>query len=214
MLTLIRVCALLVFTLLANGAEAGASPEKALQALLEGNERFVMAKYTNINITNERREELVKGQQPFAVIVSCSDSRVPPELVFDQGLGELFVIRTAGQVIDDVALGSIEYAIEHLNVPLIFVLGHDDCGAVKAAIAGGEVSGHISAIVNPIKPAIDKAKTQAGSLVANTVKGNLDLTVEKIKTSSPIISQSLEKNHVKVVGAIYNLESGKVNLHL
>ena len=105
----------------------------------------------------ERRKELVEGQHPFAIILCCSDSRVPPEVIFDQGLGDLFIVRTAGNVFDNIALGSIEYAVEHLEVPLLVVLGHGQCGAVTATVEGGHAPGHISNVVEAIQPAVVKA---------------------------------------------------------
>jgi carbonic anhydrase len=209
-LVAMMLCMLWTFTAFANVAEVGVSADKALQMLIDGNNRFVTEKYGNINIGQTRREVLTKGQHPFAVIVSCSDSRVPPELIFDEGLGDLFVIRTAGEVDDDVVLGSIEYAVEHLGTKLVVVLGHEDCGVVKATIAGGEVPGHLPAIVNAIKPAVDKAKTEQGDLVANAVKDNVDLIVSTLTASEPIIKEAIEKGHVKVVGGVYDLKTGKV----
>ena len=207
---LVVAMTLLVSTVFASGAEVAVPADNALQMLIDGNQRFVTGKYGNIDIGQVRRDELVKGQHPSAIIVSCSDSRVPPELVFNKGLGDLFVIRTAGEVVDDVALGSIEYAIEHLGVKLVVVLGHEECGAVKATIAGGKVPGHIPAIANAIAPAVSKAKGQQGDLLMNSIKNNVDLIVSKLNASEPIVKESVEKDHVKVVGAVYELKSGKV----
>ncbi|WP_378956408.1 carbonic anhydrase [Pelosinus sp. sgz500959] len=201
---------LLMSTALANGTEVGVNADTAKQMLIDGNQRFVTEKHADINIGQMRREELTKGQHPFAIVVSCSDSRVPPELVFDEGLGDLFVIRTAGEVVDDVALGSIEYAVEHLGVKLVVVLGHEECGAVKATIAGGEVPGHIVAIAKAITPAVNQAKMKKGDLLSNSVKANVDMIVAKLNASEPIIKEKIEKDHVKVVGAVYELQTGKV----
>jgi len=201
---------LLMSTALANGTEVGVNAEEAMKLLVDGNQRFVTEKYAENNIGQTRREEIAKGQHPFAIIVSCSDSRVPPELVFDEGLGDLFVIRTAGEVVDDVALGSIEYAIEHLGVKLVVVLGHQECGAVKATVAGGEVPGHIAAIAKAIVPAVNQAKLQQGDLLSNAVAANVDLIVGKLHKSEPIIKESIEKDHVDVVGAVYDLKTGRV----
>ena len=203
---------LVMSTALANGTEIGVNADQAMQMLVDGNKRFTTEKYADNNIGQMRREELTKGQHPFAIIVSCSDSRVPPELIFDEGLGELFVIRTAGEVVDDVAIGSIEYAIEHLGVKLVVVLGHEGCGAVKATLAGGEVPGHIVAIANAIAPAVNQAKLQQGDLYTNSIKANVDLIVDKLKTSEPIIKETIAKDHVKIVGAVYELETGKIVL--
>lgn len=207
------VLMLLMSTALANGAEMGVTADNALQMLVDGNNRFVTGHLGNLHNSQARRDELTQGQHPFAIIVSCSDSRVPPELVFDEGLGDLFVIRTAGEVVDDVALGSIEYAVEHLGVKLVVVLGHEECGAVKATIAGGEVPGHIGALTKAIKPAVDKAKTQKGNILVNAVNDNVDMVVNALTVSEPIIKESIAKEHVKVVGAVYELKTGKVVFH-
>lgn len=201
---------LVMSTALASGAEVGVAADQAMQMLVDGNQRFMADQHANNNMGQLRRQELVKGQHPFAIIVSCSDSRVPPELVFNEGLGDLFVVRTAGEVVDDVALGSIEYAIEHLGVKLVVVLGHEECGAVKATIAGGEVPGHIVAIAKAISPAVTQAKMQKGDLLRNAITANVDLIVAKLNTSEPIIKETVEKNHVKIVGAVYELKTGKV----
>lgn len=201
---------LVMSTALASGAEPSVSADKAMDMLVAGNQRFVTEKFADINMGQMRREELTKGQHPFAIIVSCSDSRVPPELVFNEGLGDLFVVRTAGEVVDDVALGSIEYAIEHLGVKLVVVLGHEECGAVKATIAGGEIPGHILAITSAITPAVNQAKMQKGDLLTNSIGANVDMIVEKLNTSEPIIKESIGKDHVKIVGAVYELKTGKV----
>jgi carbonic anhydrase len=204
---------LLMSTAFANSAEVSVNADKAMQFLVEGNQRFMTEQHANVHNGQARRDELTKGQHPFAIVVSCSDSRVPPELVFDEGLGELFVVRTAGEVVDDVAMGSIEYAIEHLGVKLVVVLGHEECGAVKATIAGGEVPGHILAIAKAITPAVNQAKLQKGDLLTNSIRANIDLIVDKLKTSEPIIKETIAKDHVKIVGAVYELKTGKVVFH-
>ena len=159
----------------------------------------------------ERRAELTKSQHPFAVVVGCSDSRVPPELVFDEGLGDLFVIRVAGNVIDDHALGSIEYAVDHLAVRLVVVLGHQRCGAVKAAketiAAKGEAPAHIQSLVTAIRPAVEA--TAKGDLEA-TVRENVKNVVQALRSSAPILKAKVDSGEVKVVGAYYNLDTGSV----
>src|SRR3954471_3298785 len=153
---------------LAYAAEepAGISPDEALKTLMEGNARYVALKQTYPNQSGDRRATVAKGQNPIAIVVGCADSRVAPELAFDQGLGDLFVIRVAGNVIDDQPLGSLEYGLEEPHIPLVIVLGHERCGAVKATLdlsnAGGEAPGHIQSLVNAIRPAVDQAKTQTG----------------------------------------------------
>lgn len=184
--------------------------EHALRRLIGGNERYVTENFAIIDVGVERREELAEeGQYPFAVVVSCSDSRVPPEIVFDQGLGDLFVVRTAGEVVDDIALGSVEYAIEHLDVKLIVVLGHEDCGAVKAAVEDSDEPGHIALIIEAIKPAVEKAKTQQGDLLNNAIKENVDLNMCRLKASR-LIGAAMLTDCLKIIGAIYDIYDGYV----
>ncbi len=184
--------------------------KQALQKLFEGNTRFVASHALHPNQTAKRRSELTAGQHPFAVVVGCADSRVPPEIIFDQGLGDLFVIRVAGNIVDDVVLGSIEYAVEHLGVPLVMVLGHESCGAVTASIQGGEPHGHIGSIVKAIQPAVEQAKEQSGDLLVNAIQTNVARVVEHIKTVAPILSQAVKEEKVQVVGGYYNLDTGEV----
>src|SRR5213595_3780476 len=159
----------------------------------------------------KRRAELTKSQHPFAIIVSCSDSRVPPEIVFDQGLGNLFVLRVAGNVIDDHSLGSIEYAVDHLAVRLIVVLGHQRCGAVKAAketiAAKGEAPAHIQSLVTAIQPAVEA--TVQGDL-ETTVRENVKNVVQALRSSAPVLKAKVDSGELKVVGAYYSLDTGSV----
>jgi len=193
--------------------ETVASGNEAKQLLVDGNKRFVDAKQANIDLGNTQRAALLKGQKPFAAILSCSDSRVPPELVFDQGLGDLFIIRNAGNIIDAVSLGSIEYAVEHLHTPLLVVMGHQSCGAVTATVEGGEAPGSISAIVEKIAPAVERAK-QAGDvpkeeLIAKAIRENVKATLAEIE-KSPIIEHALANGKLTIIGAEYHLDSGEV----
>ena len=193
-----------------HGAPAAKSAsDEALKRLISGNKRFTTATMSHPDQTVERRTDLAQSQSPFAIIVSCSDSRVGPEIIFDQGIGDLFVIRTAGEVVTDVALGSIEYAVAHLGVPLIMVLGHERCGAVKATVEGGEAPGSIGSIVNLIKPAADKAKAQGGDILATAVSLNVGLVSEKI-ASSPIVKDAMAKGQLKIVRGVYDLDEGVV----
>ncbi|MFO0752222.1 MAG: carbonic anhydrase [Thermodesulfovibrionales bacterium] len=194
-----------------GGHEEGeVSPEQALRKLLDGNQRYVAGKTTGPNRTVARRSFVAKGQKPFAVILGCSDSRVPPEVLFDQGLGDLFVIRNAGNVADPVVIGSIEYAVEHLGVHLIMVLGHKKCGAVDATVKGGEAPGSIKSIVEKIQPAVEKAKLKQGDLLANSVKSNVKMVAEQLIREKPILAHSIEEGELKVVGAYYDLDTGAV----
>jgi carbonic anhydrase len=159
----------------------------------------------------ERRAELTKSQHPFAIIVGCSDSRIPPEIVFDQGLGDLFVIRVAGNVIDDHSLGSIEYAVDHLAVRLVVVLGHQRCGAVKAAketiAAKGKAPAHIQSLVTAIKPAVEA--TINGDLEATT-EANVKNVVEALRSSTPLLKPKVDSGELQVIGGYYSLDTGAV----
>jgi carbonic anhydrase len=159
----------------------------------------------------KRRAELTKSQHPFAIIVSCSDSRVPPEIVFDQGLGDLFVIRVAGNVIDDHSLGSIEYAVDHLAVRLIVVLGHQRCGAVKAArdtiAAKTEAPGHIQSLVTAIRPAVEAT---ARDDLETTVKANVKDVGQALRSSPPVLKPKVDSGEIRVVDGYYSLDSGSV----
>ncbi len=185
------------------------SASQSRNKLIEGNARYVSGRHGASDIGASRRRELaVNGQKPFAVIVCCSDSRVPPELIFDQGLGELFVIRTAGNVVDNVALGSIEYGAEHLQVPLIVVLGHENCGAVKATVDGGEAHGYVVSIVDKISPSLDRVRG-AADLYAACEDENIRSVVGEIK-SNKIIAELIRDGRTEVVGAKYGIEDGRV----
>ena len=184
--------------------------DSLIKKLSDGNSRFVSSQMIHPNNSDVRRAEVAQGQNPFAVIVSCSDSRVPPEIVFDQGLGDLFVIRTAGEVVDDVALASIEYAVEHLGVKLIVVLGHQKCGAVEAAVKGGELGGHLQVLANAISPAVNSAKKETGDLLDNAIHKNVELIVGQLEESKPILREFVHGNKLKIIGAYYNLTDGVV----
>src|SRR5579862_1732711 len=171
--------------------------DEAMARLKAGNERFVAGKVEHPNAGAERRAEVAKGQKPFVIIVGCSDSRVGPEVVFDQGLGDLFVIRTAGNVVDDVALGSIEYAADHFGVPVILVLGHTRCGAVIAAVGGGEAPGHIGSIVEKIKPAVQETKGKEGDAVDNAIRANVRNVVHRLRNATPILSGLVKSGKLK-----------------
>jgi len=188
------------------------NPNDSIQELVDGNMRFYGGKANHPNQAEARRYELLAGQHPFAVILTCSDSRVPPEIIFDRGIGDLFVIRTAGNVVDDVAIGSIEYAVEHLHTSLVVVLGHQGCGAVSAAVKGGDVGGHIASIIHRIQPAVAAAKGLVGDTLTNTVDLNVWNVVNKLKASQPILGGLVKNGTIKIIGARYDMDSGKVNL--
>lgn len=184
--------------------------EEALKLLEEGNIRFLSDKSELRNINSERRNELKSGQSPYAVIVSCSDSRVTPTTIFNAGLGEIFDIRIAGNIVDDYALGSIEYGVEHLHSPLIVVIGHESCGAVTATynsvVKGEKVSGNIEDIIEKIEPNINPDGT-----VDDGIKANIESVVKEI-SEDDVIKELISEGKVKVIGAYYNLD-GKVTFN-
>ena len=184
--------------------------DEALKRLTEGNKRYVVGKFIRPHQTSVRRAELIDGQHPFAIVLGCSDSRIPVEIVFDQGVGDLFVIRNAGNIVDDVALGSIEYAAAHLHVSLALVMGHGGCGAVTAAASGGDLEGHLPAIAAAIRPAVDKAKTQQGDLVNNAARANAVRGAELLKASKPVLSELVRSGKLMIAPAFYDIKSGKV----
>ncbi|SPD75394.1 Carbonic anhydrase [uncultured Desulfobacterium sp.] len=195
-----------------SGEGSTVNAKDARQRLLDGNKRYVGAQMTHPNQTSERRQEVSNGQHPFAVVISCSDSRVPPEVLFDQGLGDIFVIRLAGNIVNDAALGSIEYAVEHLGVGYIMVLGHEKCGAVEATVKGGEAPGHIGALTGAIQPAVDKAKGLSGDLVDNAVRINAIMVVRQLKTSAPILEEKVKKGELVIEGGRYDFDDGVVEM--
>lgn len=195
--------------------EAGSiTPELALQQLMEGNLRYAQGNASHPHQSLEQRAELVSGQHPFAVILGCSDSRIPPELIFDQGLGDVFVIRTAGEVVDNASLASIEYAVEHLDVPLVVVLGHDSCGAVTAAVQGGEAEGHLGSLMDFIRPAVEQAREagEGSDLLNGSIDNNVFNIVEALKSSQPVLSEKVEAGELMILGARYRLDSGLVEI--
>jgi len=196
---------------LAEEHAKGPSPDAVLAELKAGNQRHATTSYKWQNHkTRTRRLELAKGQHPGAIILSCADSRVPPEIVFDQGLGDLFVVRVAGNVAEDAGLGSMEYAVEHLGSKLIVVLGHERCGAVDATLKGGEAPGHIAELVKKLQPAVEKSKDLPGDKLDNAVVTNVRLVVQELKASKPILSEAISAGRIKVVGARYDLDTGVV----
>lgn len=189
------------------------SPVTAHKLLVDGNKRFVSGHTLKKNFSHKYMEKLSKeGQHPFAVVVCCSDSRVAPELLFDEGMGDLFIIRDAGNIIDPVMLGSIEYGADHLHTPLILVLGHDHCGAVKATYEGGHPQGSISSIAKIIEPSLEKAKKTCKteeSICEKTEDENILNSIETIK-KSPIIEKLVKEGSIKIEGAKYHIASGEV----
>jgi carbonic anhydrase len=191
------------------------SPDAALERLMQGNDRYVEGKTTRYNFIAER-PALALGQNPFAGILGCADSRVGPEYAFDVGRGDIFVCRVAGNFADVDSIASFEYAVAVLGTPFILVLGHDKCGAVDAAVKavkdGTEFPGHMSSFIEAIRPAVKAAQDQAGDLLENAIKQNVTLNVEKLKTAGPILSNAVQGGKLKVAGGIYSLDTGRVTL--
>ncbi len=196
-------------------SDSPAVQQRILQGLVDGNARFVDERQAPHDLGSGRRHELAKGQHPRAVVLSCSDSRVPPELVFDQQLGEVFVVRTAGNVADGLALGSIEYAVGHLDIPVIVILGHRSCGAVKATLEVHEKHlhphGNVNEIVKLVMPAVLQAeRAGAPDLLNASIDANVTLGAKSLLKRSRLLAERVKAGKLKVVTAIYDLESGKV----
>ncbi len=208
------VLALFVVVLFSGFVFAGSAGDEALQKLMDGNKRYVSGSLMKKDLGDTKRKELAKGQKPFAIVITCSDSRVPPELLFDQGLGDIFVIRVAGNVVDPIALGSIEYGAEHLNAPLLFILGHTKCGAVTATLeAKGEPEGNIGAIVKKIMPAAEKAKKKGGTkdeILETAIKENVKNVYRDVMKKSKIIPHLVQEGKLKIVAGEYDITTGKV----
>jgi carbonic anhydrase len=200
----------LIIALLSPLVQAQVSADSALNNLKEGNKRFVEGKSIKPHQDLQRIKEVSLGQKPFAIIVGCSDSRVPNEIIFDQGLGDLFIIRTAGQVSTFASWGSIEFVNAVLGANLIVVLGHSKCGAVSAACQIPDVPGHIVTLINAIKPAAKLAEAQEGDLVENAVKINVAMQVQQLENLEPVLTKAVTSENLKIVGAVYNLETGTV----
>lgn len=215
---------------LASAGAPAVSPDDALLKLMEGNQRYVANQLTGTKLSDPAtRTSLAKSQKPYAIVLTCSDSRVPPEIIFDRGLGEIFVIRVAGNVPDPIVLGSIEYAAEHLGSPLVMVLGHERCGAVKATVdAKGKSTGspNIDAIVKTVTPAVKKAtrdceackgdakcaETKKDEFVECVVDANVKLVAASLTQKSKILKHLVEEKKVKIVAAKYDLDDGTVAL--
>jgi carbonic anhydrase len=210
--TILKLALVAVFAI-SKGAHASdpatpsVPPDEALTRLKAGNERFVGNKDSTSKPVAARRAETAQGQNPFAIIVACADSRTGPETVFDQNLGNLFVIRTAGNLVDDYGLGSIEYAVEHLGVRLIVVLGHERCGAVTAALASSSAPGHINALVRDIQPAVAASKGKQGDALANAIHENDAAVAAKIRKDAELGALAPQ---VRIVEGYYDLDTGKI----
>ncbi len=192
--------------------------QQALDKLLEGNRRYLAGECSGDERHEERRAATVCGQDPFAIVLGCSDSRVPPEIIFDSGIGELFVVRVAGEVAGDQVLGSIEYAAEHLHTPLLLVLGHTNCGAITAAVAGAGEEGHIGSVLCELCEAVEASKNTCSEedgedeIVLAAVKENALMISRRLRESEPILGKLVDDGSLLVVAALYDIESGIVSL--
>jgi carbonic anhydrase len=214
-LMLLAIAALTITT--ARGVRAAIhaptmSAEDALKLLLEGNQRFIAGKMEHPNQAPARREEVAKGQHPFAAVLACSDSRTPPEIVFDRGLGDIFTARVAGNVADQVVIESLDYSVTHLGVRLVMVLGHRRCGAVIAAVEGHEVDNEdIGPLLRELRPAVEATRGMPGDPVENAVRENVKLVMRKLATS-PELSAMVKSGELKVVGGVYDLTTGTIEM--
>lgn len=188
-------------------------PAQALQLLLDGNKRFVEGKLEHPNQTPARRAEVAKGQHPFAAVLACSDSRTPPEIIFDRGLGDIFTVRVAGNVADKVVIESLDYSVKHLGVRVVMVLGHRRCGAVIAAVEGheGTADQDVSPMLSELRPAVAESKGMAGDPVENAVRENVLLVVKNLESSAEM-SAMVKAGDLKIVGGIYDLDTGTIEM--
>ncbi|BAY74534.1 carbonic anhydrase [Nostoc linckia NIES-25] len=195
----------------AKPTEEEITPDKALQELLDGNDRFVKSKRKNPHQNYSRLAEIAKGQKPFASILSCADSRVPSEIIFDQGLGDLFVCRVAGNIATSEEIGSLEFGSLVLGAKAIVVVGHERCGAVDATLKGAPVPGRIGSLIEAIRLGVERSKNQPGDKLENACKANILVQVETLKSSS-VLSELINAGKLKIVGGYYDLDTGKVTL--
>lgn len=192
-------------------AQNNVTPDQALQMLIEGNQRFVNAMRQNPNQDFTRITQVAPSQAPFAAILGCADSRFPAEILFDRGIGDIFVCRVAGNVTTPEEKGSLEFGTLVLGAKVLMVVGHENCGAVKAAITGGELPGQIGSLTQAIKPAVESSKNQPGDKVVNAVKENIKLQASRLK-DSPVISGLIQENKLIVVGGYYDLDTAAVQI--
>ena len=192
-------------------AQNNITPDQALQMLIDGNQRFVNNMRQNPNQDFTRITQVAPSQAPFAAILGCADSRFPAEILFDRGFGDIFVCRVAGNVATPEEIGSLEFGTLVLGAKVVLVVGHENCGAVKAAIEGGALPGHIGSLTEAIKPAVESSKNQPGDKVENAVKANVRLQANRLK-ASPVIDQLIQEGKLKIVGAYYDLDTAAVEI--
>jgi carbonic anhydrase len=195
----------------ARAQDTRPTADAVLADLKAGNAHHVAKHYQRPNQTTARQKALASGQNPHCAILTCADSRVPPEIVFDKGLGDLFDVRVAGNVAGDDELASLEYAAEHFDLPLVVVMGHTKCGAVEAAVKGGELHGKLPGLIAAIRPAVDRSAGQPGDRLDNAIRANVENIVAQLRGSKPVLADLVAKKKVRVVGAVYAIETGKVD---
>lgn len=193
------------------------SPEQALERLLEGNHRYHQGRALHPRQTHHFRLFTHAAQSPFAIVSTCSDSRVPAEIIFDQGVGDLFVVRTAGNVSSTSQIGSIEFAVEYLGSKLVLVMGHTNCGAVAAVAEGLQVNGNIKEILHLIEPAVQKVAEEhqqepVESWLTEAIKANVKQSINDLLIQSPFLTQKMQEKEIKVVGALYHIVSGNIEI--
>jgi len=216
LMLIILVAAALAAPAAATTAASGISADEALRLLKEGNARYVDGKLRHPHQDRARRAlTAAQGQHPLATVLTCSDSRVPAEIIFDQGIGDIFVVRVAGNVAATDEIGSIEYAVDHLAVPVVMVLGHSQCGAVTAVVENSKLPPNLASLVAPIKPAVDKAReanpeAAKDVLLKAAITDNVWQAIDDMLRQSPIIREKVRDNQVQAVGALYDLDSGQV----
>jgi carbonic anhydrase len=206
-LILTTAIVLIGWAMAADPTTSSVAPDEALAQLKAGNERFANSKVSTGKPVAARRSETAKDQHPFAIVVGCADSRTAPEIIFDQNIGDLFVVRTAGNLVDDYALGTIEYGVAHLGARLIVVLGHERCGAVTAALAGGSAPGHINSLVRDIQQAVAASKGKEGDALTNAIHENDAEVAAKIRKQAQLGELA---SQVRIVEGYYDLDTGKV----
>ena len=197
-------------SVVAAAQDAMPSAAAVLRELKAGNDHHVAKRYDHPHQTAARQSELAESQHPHAIVLSCADSRVAPEIILDQGLGDLFDIRVAGNIASDTELASIEYAAEHLHTPVLVVMGHQKCGAVTAAAESGEAGGHLPSLLKLIRPAVESAKGKPGDLIDNAVRINVENVVRQVRGSKPVLAELVAHGTLTVVGAVYSLDTGKI----
>jgi len=186
------------------------SPETALDWIKAGNDRHMAGRYVHWHQSVERRRQVAASQRPHAAVLSCSDSQVPPEIVFDQGLGDLYVVRIAGNALADKELGSIEHAVSALGVPLVVVLGHQRCSAVEAALRGQPADGHFASVASALSAAVARGRSHYGDKVDHAIRWNITFAADRLRRSEPILAGLVRSGRVRVVEAYYSPDSGAV----